>query len=178
MGHEAQVYPHNDLLNLAYYHKGVVEKKVADSNREAIGLDCMSCLIALAFSVEAIANFVGFKSISEWNERAFYRDKMAVLGKNLGFEFDPSAEPYSTLQILKTIRDQMAHGKPIETKAEISDREALRDAMASPWDEHLTPEFAEHAFMQVKLFEKMLLELAKIPLMNTLTSGTAVWIET
>lgn len=177
MGHETQVYPHNDLLNLAYYHKGVVEKKVAESNREAIGLDCMSCLIALAFSVEAIVNFVGFKSIAEWNERASYKDKMAVLGKNLGFEFR-SAEPYSTLQTLKTIRDQMAHGKPIETKAEISDREALRDAMASPWDEYLTPEFAKHAFKQVKLFEKMLLELAHISLMDTLTSGIAVWVET
>jgi hypothetical protein len=178
VGHQAQVYPHNDLLNLAYYHKGVVEKKEAESNSEAIGLDCMSCLIALAFSVEAIANFVGFKSIAEWNERASYKEKMAVLGKNLGFEFDPSTEPYSTLQILKTIRDQMAHGKPIVTKAEISDREALRHAMASPWDEHLTPEFAKTAFIQVKLFETMLLELAKIPLMDTLTSGSVVWVET
>ncbi len=178
MGHEAQVYPHNDLLNLAHYHKGIVEKKVAESNREAIALDCMSCLIALAFSVEAIANFVGFKSIAEWNERASYKEKMAVIGKNLGFEFDPSAEPYSALWILKTIRDQMAHGKPIETRAELSDREALRRAMASPWDEHLTPEFAMHAFEQVKLFEKILLDLAKIALMDTLTSGTAVWLET
>lgn len=175
MGHEAQVYPHNDLLNLAYYHKGVVEKKVAEANREAIALDCMSCLIALAFSVEAIANFVGFKAIAKWNERASYKDKMVVLGKNLGFEFNPSKEPYSALQILKIIRDQMAHGKPIEVKAEISDREALRYAMATPWDEYLNPKFVKQAFEQVKFFEKMLLELANIPLMDTFTSGTAMW---
>jgi hypothetical protein len=178
VGHEAQVFPHNDLLNLAYYHKKVIEKKVADSNREAIGLDCMSCLIALAFSVEAIANFVGFKAIPEWNEYASYKNKMAILGKHLGFKFDEAEEPYKLLQILKSIRDQMAHGKPIETKAEVSDREALRRAMASPWDEYLTPEFAQHAFEQVKVFEKVLLELAKIPLMETLTSGSAVWVET
>ncbi|MCD1650947.1 MAG: hypothetical protein COB32_04045 [Halomonas sp.] len=177
MSHETQVLPHNDLLNLAYYHKCVIEKKVAEDNREAIALDCMSCLIALAFSVEAIANFVGFKAIPEWNERAFYKDKMLVLGKGCGFKFEDSQEPYKSLHMLKTIRDQMAHGKPIETKTDVSDREALRHAMASPWDEHLTPEFAQHAFEQVKVFEKMLLELAGIPLIETLTSGTAVWVE-
>ena len=42
MSHETQVLPHNDLLNLAYYHKCVIEKKVAEDNREAIALDCMS----------------------------------------------------------------------------------------------------------------------------------------
>lgn len=178
MSHEAQVYPHNDLLNLAHYHKGVIEKKVAEFNKDAIALDCMSCLIALAFSVEAIANFVGFKTMVEWKERANYKDKMTVLGKNLGFEFDCSRDPYSSLQILKTIRDQMAHGKPIKTKAEVSDRESLMRAMVTPWDEYLTPEFSRHAFEQVKVFEKMLLEQAKIPLMDTLTSGTAVWVET
>lgn len=178
MSHEAKVYPHNDLLNLAYYHRGVIEKKLKEGNREAIALDCMSCLIALAFSVEAIANFVGYKAVPEWNERASYADKMTLLGKNFGFEFDKCREPYDALQILKTIRDQMAHGKPVQSKAEVSGRDALRRAMNSPWDDYLTPKFSFNAFEQVKAFEKNLLELANIPLVETLTSGTGVWVET
>lgn len=175
MGHKARVYPHNDLLNLAHYHREVIEKKETDGIREAIALDCMSCLITLAFSVEAIANLVGFKVVDLWKEKAPYMVKMQVLGEKLGFTFEPSQEPYKTLQVLKTIRDQMAHGKPFETTSEVTDKAALHRALACPWDEYLNPSFATQAYTQVKAFERRLLELAKIPLVETLTSATGSW---
>lgn len=47
-------YPHNDLGNLAHYHLEVINQKLAREEDEGISLDCMSFLIALAFSVEAL----------------------------------------------------------------------------------------------------------------------------
>lgn len=173
MVHKTRVYPHNDLLNLAYYHRQIIEKKVADGESDAIALDCMSCLIALAFSVEAIANLIGSKVVGAWDEWAPYKDKMKSLGKTLGFTFDPAHEPFKTLQVLKGIRDQMAHGKPIETVAEVTDQKAIRRAMACPWDEYLTPKFVQHAYSQVKQFKGFLLKQAKVPLVETLTSATS-----
>lgn len=172
MTHRVQVYPHNDLLNLAHYHREVIERKEADGAREAIALDCMSCLIALAFSVEAIVNLIGAKVINPWDERAPYKEKMKVLGEALGFIFAPSQEPYKTLQTLKTIRDQMAHGKPIESTTVLEDRVSFSRVMSCPWDEYLNPTFAKEAYSQVKAFEMQVLDLAKIPLSETLTSAT------
>ena len=73
-----QIYPHNDLTNLAHYHLEVINNKVEKKVEEAIALDCMSCLIALAFSVEAIVNFVGSKKVKAWKEKRPYDEKMAV----------------------------------------------------------------------------------------------------
>lgn len=177
MGHEVDIYPHNDLLNLAHYHKGVIEEKMARGEMQAIGLDCMSCLIALAFSAEAIANFVGHKTVQNWDERAAYKNKLKTLAHALNIITTNEQEPFATLKAVKDIRDQLAHGKPIHSKSEVSDRATLGRAMACPWDEFLNPEFTQHAFAQVKEFERILLEAADIDIMETLTSGSAVCVE-
>lgn len=177
MGHEVFVYPHNDLLNLAHHHRQVIEEKVRHGSRGGIGLDCMSCLIALAFSVEAISNFVGAKTVPEWNERDSYRAKTTQLGGKLGFVFDDKVEPFETLMRIKTIRDQLAHGKPIESRQDESSREMFERAMMCPWDEYLDANFVLHAYEQVIKFKELLLTQAKIPLHETLTCGGGVWID-
>lgn len=174
MAYRARVYPHNDLLNLAHYHREVIERKHNHGIKDAIALDCMSCVIALAFSVEAIVNFVGAKVITNWKERLSYQDKMATIGDALGLDLDFSMEPYKTLYLLKETRDQMAHGKPIESTAEASSREAMRRAMECPWDNLLTPKFTEHAYEQVKTFEHCVLSRAGISIAETLTSAVGV----
>ncbi len=70
-----QVYPHNDLLNLAYFQRNSIKKKLEDPESEGIKLDCLACLISLAFSVEAIVNFVGHKKIDNWKEKDHFRQK-------------------------------------------------------------------------------------------------------
>lgn len=177
MGHRVHIYPHNDLMNLAHYHREVIQNKLSQKSEEALALDCMSCLIALAFSVEAIVNFVGSSKVKEWNEKSNYHQKMNNLGKVVGFQFDESTEPYTTLGRLRELRNAMAHGKPIEKMASVSSKVELKEAMAMPWDAFLTPEFSLQAFEQVKSFELALLENAGIPIGATLTSAFGSWSE-
>ncbi len=177
MGHRIHLYPHNDLMNLAHYHREIIQKKCAEKSEEALALDCMSCLIALAFSVEAILNFVGDNKIKVWNEKSSFHRKVGSLGKELGFEFDESKEPYETLSKLRELRNGMAHGKPIEKTASVSSKPELKEQMAMPWDSFLKPDFALHAYEQVKSFEHFLLERAGISIGATLTSAFGSWSE-
>jgi hypothetical protein len=174
----AKIHPHNDLLNLAHYHHSVINEKNGTPGAEAIALDCMSCLIALAFSVEALINFVGAKCIDQWAERQPFHKKLSALEATIGLAYDKAREPYSTIEKLKTLRDQMAHGKPIEVNTVAPSKEDLKRAMRSPWDEFLLPAFVNHAYDQVCIFENNLLALGKIPLVETLTSGFRSWKET
>lgn len=174
----AKVHPHNDLLNLAHYHRGVINEKNGHPDAEGVALDCMSCLIALAFSVEALINFVGAKCIDQWEERQPFHKKLSALETAFGLVYDKAKEPYSTIEKLKALRDQMAHGKPIEVSTTASSKEGLKKAMRAPWDEFLVPAFVNHAYDQVCAFEDNLLALGKIPLVETLTSGFGSWKET
>jgi hypothetical protein len=178
MGHRIKVYPHNDLLTLAHYHREIVNRKVATNNEEALALDCMSCIIALAFSVEALINFVGSKKISGWKERNTFNAKIKALSGNIGLNFERTKEPYITVEKLKSLRDQMAHGQPLEDTKVVSSIEELTSALKVPWNSALTPSFANHSFAQVKVFKVHLLKLARIPLVDTLTSGVGSWTET
>lgn len=173
----AKVHPHNDLLNLAHYHRNIIDEKNGNPDAEAIALDCMSCLIALAFSAEAIINFVGAKCVDQWEEKQPFHKKITTLQADIGLAYEKEKEPYSTIEKLKALRNQMAHGKPIEVNAIGSSKEELKKAMRAPWDEFLTPDFVNHAYAQVCAFEETLLTLGEIPLVDTLTSGFGSWKE-
>tara|TARA_R110000787_G_scaffold65861_6_gene148109 strand:+ start:22956 stop:23480 length:525 start_codon:yes stop_codon:yes gene_type:complete len=172
MGHKIHVYPHNDLLNLAHYHRQIINDKLSNNNEEALALDCMSCLIAMAFSVEAFVNFIGKKRVKSWKERRPYNQKISDACEAVGLHFDKSQEPYTTLWKLKELRDDLAHGKPEDFSTEAKTREELRGVMSCSWDHHLTSEFVNHAFVMVKSFQKSALEGGKISLGETLTSAT------
>lgn len=58
-----RVYPHNDLLNLAFYQRETINTKVQSRIEDAISLDCPSCIISLAFATEAIANLAVHRKI-------------------------------------------------------------------------------------------------------------------
>lgn len=171
MAFRIRVYPHNDLGNLAHYHREVVNAKVASGNREGILLDCMSCLIALAFRVEAFVNFVGSKKIGKWNERGMYSKKMQALSDKFRIPFDSSQEPYATLALLKELRDRMAHGKPREFVSSASSKAEMREAISPIWSGYLNPAFINNSYEQVKAFEVMLMKEARIPLAATLSSA-------
>ena len=76
MTHKIRVYPHNDLLNLAYYQRENINDKVAVDCQDGLALDCQACIISLAFSVEALINFVGHKKVENWNEFQRYPAKL------------------------------------------------------------------------------------------------------
>lgn len=113
MAHQAEIYPHHDLFNLAYYHLQAIERKQREGSTEGIALDCMSCLLALGITVEALINFAGESLVLSWKERDKYHLKLEKVCEELGFNLDESREPFKALKELKEIRDKMAHAKPI-----------------------------------------------------------------
>ncbi len=88
MSHRIRVYPHNDLFNLAYYQKQAINNKVEEGIEDALRLDCLSCIISLSFSVEALINFVGSKRVQNWQERQSYRNKVNQVCHAAQLQFD------------------------------------------------------------------------------------------
>jgi len=171
VSHRIHVYPHNDLLNLASYQKGVIEQKLIEGIQDALALDCIACLISLAFSVEALVNFVGSKKVNDWVERQPYLNKVNQVCQSVGLEFDRTQESYARIWELKELRNSLAHGQPIETSTTARNREELREAMQCPWDEHLNPDYVFETYHAVKEFKRLLLEHGEIALGETLTSA-------
>lgn len=175
MPFEVRRYPHNDLGNLAHYHLETINRKVTASEREGLTLDCTSFLIALAFHVEALFNFLGGQKIPNWQERDPYRIKFQKVLAAIGLSAENAEVPIETLKILKAVRDDLAHGKPAEFAATASSRLELHAAMTAPWDKHLTPEFCNHAYEQVKTFKLLAFKRAGIRVGTTLTSAIGGW---
>jgi len=178
MTNTVYIFPHNDLSNLAHHHLAMINDKVANNNQSGISLDCMSCLIALAFSVEALINFVGFKCVSNWRERARFDEKIESLRSAIGLQYDTSSEPYTAIERLKTIRNEMAHAKPVERQSDAQSFDQLRNDMKTPWDEFSTPEFAKNSYQQLADFEKELLRLSGISVYDSVTRGFGSWDST
>ena len=176
MSHRIRVYPHNDLLNLAHYQREVINNKESEGIEDALALDCLSCLISLAFSVEALVNFVGQKKIIDWQERQSYRNKINQVCEQASLVFDENEVPFKTLWQLKELRDSIAHGQPIEVTTSVNTREELRRAMECPWDQHLTSEYINHAYEAVKQFERQLFQNCQIAVGQTLTSAVGCGI--
>lgn len=174
MTHRVSVYPHNDLFNLAHYHREVVNTKTLSGGQDSIFLDCMSCLIALAFSTEALINFIGHMRVKGWRERQSYRKKINQVCGAASLDFNLKKEPFSTLWTLKELRDSIAHGQPIEVNTTACSRDELRTSMACPWDQHLTPEYVNHAYEQAKFFERALFVNCCISVGETITSAVGV----
>jgi hypothetical protein len=156
-------HPHNNLVSLAAYHVRVIEEKLESGTEDAIALDCMSAVIALAFSVEAILNFVGHRKLrTEWDERAPYYKKVKALEAALGFEYKKTDQPFQTLEHLKAARDSMAHGKPVLITLQTDDDRKLAQAMQAPWASATKPNLVLEAYKDVTAFRNLLFSKARI----------------
>ena len=162
MSFRVRVNPYNQLETLAWYHLQAAQAKVGVAEHRGIALDCMSCLIALAFSVEALVNFVGHKKIADWKERAPFSTKLKLLEASFSLSLDRLAEPYLTIKRLKEARDKMAHGQPLDFTLNSEDKSELARAMQSPWSESTNVEFLAHAYEQIQVFKRTLLSKARI----------------
>ncbi|HCG6540127.1 TPA: hypothetical protein NJ353_004560 [Vibrio parahaemolyticus] len=171
MGLEVKIYPHNDLFNLAHFNIEIVKSKVEASDFEGLGLHCKNCIISTSFAVEAFINYVGSKKVKHWNEKKSWYDKIKRIYKTLDEPLDMDKEPLRTLKQLKEIRNELAHGKPIEKTVVVSNKSDAKAAMKADWDAYLTPEFAIHAYEQADVFQEQLLNKFDISLFETLTSS-------
>ncbi|MHA7926326.1 MAG: hypothetical protein ACX936_14060 [Marinobacter sp.] len=158
MAHEANIYPHHDLFNLAYYHLQTIERKQKEKTSESIALDCMSCLLALGLTVEALINFAGEALVPDWEEREKYHVKLKKICGQLGYEFDETQEPLKTLKELKGLRDKMAHAKPAKREKELASLAEIDELLETDWDPYLTPKYVNRIYDQVDRFEKLIYE--------------------
>jgi hypothetical protein len=164
--------PHNDPGQLAHYQVENIRTKLAAGNEDGIVLDCMSAVIAMAFCVESILNYVGHVKLREdWRERASYPTKIRELEAKLGFTYDKTVEPFRTLEALKKARDEMAHGKPMEFTVQLHSPKEMGSAMAPKWRTATEPELVLEAFSQVREFRAFLFAKGHIKPGAALTSA-------
>lgn len=174
MPHQIKVYPHNDLFNLAHYHREIIRKKVSAYDEDGLALDCMSFIIATAFGIEAFINYMGSQVVQDWKERQPFKSKLDQIYDALGGKFDKCVEPHNLVWEIKEIRDDIAHGKPYEDVVKIRSTDELWIEMSAPWDHRLESDYVELVYKQVDAWVKELLELAKIPFESTITSAMHV----
>jgi hypothetical protein len=170
------IYIHNDLINAAHHYKQRIEQRLKDRQPEGVTFDCMSCLVMLAFSIEAFLNLFGHKLIIGWNERWNYDKKRTVIIKRLGLAPDFTKDPYKCLDTLKLVRDTLAHGKPIEeTFNEIvvrSQSEIEREIdLDHGWEKYCTPQNAIDTFNNVDAIWNELLKASGLRVYDTITHG-------
>ncbi|MBR1216204.1 hypothetical protein [Bradyrhizobium sp. JYMT SZCCT0180] len=124
-GHR-KLHIHNTLENFAGFTKGVIEDKIKRNERDGIGFDYMTLGIMLAFDFEAKVNFMGVRYVKPWNENQRWKDKLKLVFKTLGMSVNWNKRPYTSLVKMKTFRDTIAHGKPVDESVdyETTDEEA------------------------------------------------------
>lgn len=172
---ERFVYIHNSLSNASYYFKDIIETKQKNSGA-GVGLDCMACLVMLAFTFEANINFLGDHFIKGWKEKSPFNSKVKKVFEAFDIERDESKRPYSSVILAKKFRDTLAHGKPIKEKfdeivegtpAELENLASL----AGDWEQCCKPEIVLAVYEDVDALWKELIGAAKLDVWDTMTRG-------
>ncbi|MDT1012858.1 hypothetical protein RMN64_15690 [Plesiomonas shigelloides] len=170
--------PHNALMNLSHYNIDLVKRKVNSNIDDGLGLDCLNCLITLAFSVESIINFIGNEAIDNWKEKMPYHKKIELLYNSGAYVTNKNSEPNITLKNLKYLRDVLAHSKPKTKDVELNldTPKEINALLAHEWDDFTTPHYVIHAYEMVKLFELEQMEKYGIELWDAQTRAHSEYI--
>ncbi|MDO9386686.1 MAG: hypothetical protein Q7T65_08280 [Thiobacillus sp.] len=176
-GHK-NIYVHNDLSNAAHHFMEAISAKLASGDHKGITFDYMACLISLAFTFEARINFLGHKLVKGWKERQPFNDKIEEVLVTLKVIPDFQVRPYSSIEMLKTFRDTLAHGKPVEVQfdeevvlpADAIDRRIDLDGEWAAYCEH---ENVFNAHADIDAIWKNLLQLGRLDLYETITHGSS-----
>lgn len=175
-GHK-NIYVHNDLSNGAHHFVERIKERIAHDDRKGIAFDCMACLTLLAFAFEARINFLGFKRIKGWKERKPFNDKVDEVLGNLTLKPDWNSRPYSSISALKSFRDSIAHGKPVELefdeeiigKPEEIDRKIDLDG---EWIRYCTADAVFAIYTDFDTIWKELLAASGLKVFETITHGS------
>lgn len=177
----SQIFINQDLMNAAFHYKGEIETSTKENNYEGMAFKAMSCLIFCAFSLEANANYIGYKLLSDWedHERKSLEDKLEIIYQNLGLDFDKGRRPLQTVKLLVKFRNSLAHGKPEFVSIE---KEVVGDAgkfekfkyPQAGWEEYCTEENALEAYEHANTIWNDMLNAAGIEIMETLSGGSSV----
>ena len=175
---ERLIYIHNDLANAALYFKDRLDEKVKGGIPDALSFDCMAVLIMLAFTFEAYINFFGDRLIDGWKEKARFDEKVDRVFAHLKMIKDDTTRPYSSIVMLKTFRDMLAHGKPIKQKfSEIIEGKVdelnRRIDLTGGWEQYCNAAAASEAYDDVEILWRELLEKSGLSIYDTMDQADA-----
>ncbi len=178
---DRKIYIHNDLSQAATYFNDAIQAKLAKGSRDAITFDGMACALMIAFAFEAKLNFMGSYLLkegkfSEWNEWQSFSKKLKKVFEVLGIPIEIEQRPLLSMQKMKSLRDTLAHGKPVETSSEeevIATHEELdRGAgLSADWEKDVKPESVSEAVVDLDSLWKLMIEKSGISVFDTMTSG-------
>lgn len=178
---ETKVYVHNDLSQAATYFNDTIQAKLAEGKRDAIAFDGMACALMVAFAFEANLNFMGSYllktgKLKEWNDMQSFTKKLDKVFGTLAIPIDREKRPLSSMQRMKTLRDTLAHGKPVEKSEDgiaADDLEELERGMslASDWEKEVEPEVVKECLEDLDTVWKTMIEKSGINVFDTMTQG-------
>jgi hypothetical protein len=156
--------------------KNRVDTRIAQDDRDGVGLEIIAGLTLLAFEVEARFNFLGAKLIADWDERAPAIVKVKKVCKRLVIAPNFSVRPYLSVAKLKDFRDTLAHGKPEEKTFDdevVATAEELeaRGILHADWEAYVDQGFFDEAYSDAERIWKELLAKSGLTVFDTLTHG-------
>jgi hypothetical protein len=176
-----KVYVHNDLSQAATCLTDIIEEKTKNGVRDGIMFDGMAAALMVAFAFEAKLNFMGsqlFKNgkLSEWNEYQSHSKKLKKVFAALGISLELEKRPLASMQKMKTLRDTLAHGKPVEVESDeivVGFPEELDRGsdLRAGWETDCTRESVSEALKDLDELWKLMIEKSGLHVFDTMTHG-------
>lgn len=178
-----RVFVHNDLSQAAMYHNGIIQEKLSKGSRDAIMYDGMACAVMVAFTFEANVNFMGFElneagKLPDWKERESFMEKLKKVFGALGIPVELDKRPLKSMERMKTLRDTLAHGKPVYAEYDevlIGAPEEIDlfggGGLSAGWETECKPEVVKQAREDLEDLWKLMIQKSGLNLWDTMTSG-------
>jgi hypothetical protein len=176
-----KVYVHNDLSQAATYFADIIEEKTKKGTRDAILFDGMASALMVAFAFEAKLNFMGSQllksgKLREWNEFQSHTKKLIKVFDALGIPVEIEKRPLSSMQKMKTLRDILAHGKPVEADVDeivVGLPEELDRSvkLIAGWETYCTTDSVFEALADLDDLWKLMIEKSGLHVFDTMTQG-------
>jgi hypothetical protein len=128
---QREFFAHHMLL-----HAAELEIEDAEANERGRFNKCLAAMVMTALAVEAIANAVGSRAVSDWAafEPLRPHEKLDILVRELSIVRDETKEPWTTLAFLGGFRNDIAHAKPkiVATERVLPEAALAKTAFAAP----------------------------------------------
>ena len=128
---QREFFAHHMLLYAAALE--IEDAKVSERGRFN---KCLAAMVMTALAVEALANAVGSRVVSDWStfERLPPHEKLDLLVTELSIARDESKEPWTTIAFIGGFRNDIAHPKPeaIATERALPEVALAKAAFAKP----------------------------------------------
>lgn len=176
-----KVYVHNDLSQAATYFADTIKEKTEKGTRDAIMFDGMASAVLVAFAFEAKLNFMGSQllkngKLTEWNEFQSHTKKLKKVFGVLGIPVEMEKRPLSSMHKMKTLRDILAHGKPVEAETDeivvgFPDELDRGAELIAGWETYCTSDSVLEALADLDDLWKLMIEKSGLRVFDAMTHG-------